>query len=117
MLDFIAWYLIITLVGVLALPAACRLLPNLADRGYVLARALGMLLWGFIFWLLTSLNILQNDLGGVILALILMAAASFWLGRGWRGTRSGWSRCCRSWMRRTRRRRGGRYGPRLGRPR
>ena len=59
MLDFIAWYLIITLVGVLALPAAYRLLPNLADRGYILARALGMLLWGFIFWLLTSLNILR----------------------------------------------------------
>ncbi len=87
MLDFLAWYFIIALVGVLALPVAHRLLPNLADRGYILARALGLLLWGFIFWILVSLHILQNDLGGVVLALILLAAASTWLARGWRGWR------------------------------
>jgi YYY domain-containing protein len=87
MLDFIAWYFMITLVGVLALPVALRFLPNLADRGYILARALGLLLWGFIFWLLASLHILQNDLGGVILALIILALVSTWLGRGWRGWR------------------------------
>lgn len=85
MLDFLVWYIIITLVGFLTLPIAYRLLPHLADRGYILARTLGMLLWGFAFWLLTSLNILQNDLGGVIAALCLLALAGLLIGGGRRG--------------------------------
>ena len=85
MLDFLAWYVIITLVGLISLPIAYRLLPNLADRGYILARALGMLLWGFLFWLLTSFNVLQNNTGGVVAALCLLALVSLVIGGGLRG--------------------------------
>jgi YYY domain-containing protein len=85
MLDVLAWYITITLVGLIALPVAYRLLPNLADRGYILARALGMLLWGFVFWLLTSLGILQNNTGGVIMALGLVALVSLAIGGGLKG--------------------------------
>jgi YYY domain-containing protein len=86
MLDFIFWYLIITLAGFLALPVAYRLLPKLVDRGYAMARAIGLILWGFAFWLLTSLNILQNDTGGVLVALALLGVLGAWLAGG----RQGW---------------------------
>ncbi len=76
MLNFFAWYLLITLLGWLAFPLAYRLLPALADRGYSLARALGLLVWAFVFWLLASLGIIQNDTGGLLLAFFLLAAAS-----------------------------------------
>jgi len=85
MLDLIVWYLIITLVGFLALPVAHRLLPNLADRGYIFTRALGLLLWGFAFWLLTSFHILQNNTGGELVALALLALVSLWIGGGLKG--------------------------------
>ncbi len=87
MLEFIIWYLLITFAGLLALPVAFRLLPYLADRGYTLARTLGLLLWGFIFWLLASLHLLQNDLGGVLVALLLLAGLSVWASRGLEGWR------------------------------
>lgn len=78
MLAFLAWYLLISLLGWLSFPLAYRLFPALADRGYALARALGLLGWGILFWLLTSLGFLRNDLGGLLLALALLVALSAW---------------------------------------
>ncbi len=85
MADFIFWYLILLLVGGAALPLAQRFLSNLPDRGYTLTKPLGLLLWGFIFWLLTSLGLVQNNLGGVLFALLLVAGLGFWSAGGWKG--------------------------------
>jgi YYY domain-containing protein len=82
MTDFIVWYLLITLAGWIAFPLAFRLLPMLPDRGFTLARPLSLLLWGFGFWLLTSLGLLQNDSGGTLLGLALLAGLSIWSLRG-----------------------------------
>jgi YYY domain-containing protein len=76
MLDFIAWYLLVTLLGWLAFPLAWRLFPSLADRGFSLARALGLLLWGYLFWMLVSLGVIQNDGGGLLLTFLLVAGLS-----------------------------------------
>ncbi|MGW8249851.1 MAG: hypothetical protein ACWGO1_04350, partial [Anaerolineales bacterium] len=75
------WYLIITLLGLLTFPLGYRLLPALADRGYALSRSMGWLLWGYIFWLLTSLGILRNNLGGLLFALALLVGLSVWASR------------------------------------
>jgi len=76
MLQFFLWYLLITLIGWLTVPLAYRLFPALADRGFSLARALGILVWGYVFWLMASLGLVQNDAGGLLLALILLAGIS-----------------------------------------
>ncbi|MEN8171297.1 MAG: DUF2298 domain-containing protein [Chloroflexota bacterium] len=81
MASFIAWYLLISLLGLLTLPLVFKLLPALPDRGYALARALGLLLWGFLFWLLGSLGFLLNDIGGQLVALILVSGLSWWASR------------------------------------
>ena len=82
MLSAILWYLAISLVGWLTIPLAYRLLPALADRGYAFTRSLGLLLWGYIFWLLASLGLLRNDLGGLLFALLALIALSGWALRG-----------------------------------
>ena len=82
MLDLILWYLVISVIGLLTLPVVYRFLPFLSDRGYTLARTLGLLIWGYIFWVLASLHILQNDKGGVLVALLLLGLLSFWAGGG-----------------------------------
>ncbi len=76
MLQFILWYLLISLISWLTFPLAYRLFPMLADRGFSLARPLGMLVWGYSFWLMASLGIIQNDGGGLLLALVVLAAVS-----------------------------------------
>ena len=79
---FILWYITITLLGWLAFPIAYRLLPALPDRGYTIARALGLLVWGFAFWLLASLGVLQNSTSGVVMALLILGAITIWV--SWR---------------------------------
>jgi YYY domain-containing protein len=78
MTSFISWYFLITLLGCLTFPLAYRLFPALPDRGYTLARTAGLLMWGYIFWLFTSLGISQNDLGGILLALAIVTGLSIW---------------------------------------
>ena len=79
MLPVIFWYLIVSLVGLLAFPLAYRFLPALPDRGYAFSRALGLLLWGFTFWLLSSFGFLTNDVGGFLIALALVVGMSLWV--------------------------------------
>jgi len=78
MTSLIAFYLLMTLLGWIAFPITYRFFPSLADRGYTLGRSLGLLLWGFIFWLLASLGVAQNDVGGILLAFCLLLALSIW---------------------------------------
>jgi YYY domain-containing protein len=79
MTAFISWYFIITLLGWLTFPLAHTLFPALADRGYTLSRAAGLLIWGYVFWLFASLGIAQNDTGGILLALAVIIALSGFL--------------------------------------
>ena len=72
MVTFLLWYICITLIGLVTFPLAYKLLPALADRGYALSRTLGLLVWGYFFWLLASLGILRNDIGGLLLGLIVL---------------------------------------------
>jgi hypothetical protein len=76
LLIFLNWYLWITLVGLVSLPIVWRFFPNLPAKGVAFARPLGLMLWGFAFWLLGSLGILQNDLGGVLTAFVLLIVFS-----------------------------------------
>jgi YYY domain-containing protein len=76
--PLLAWYLLLALLTLLAFPLTFSIFPALSDRGYAFNRALGLLLWAFIFWLLSSLGVLNNDPGGLFLALLLLGALSIW---------------------------------------
>jgi YYY domain-containing protein len=82
MADAIIWYLIITALGWLAFPVAYRLLPGLKDRGFAISRSLGLLLWGYLFWLLASLGVLPNQPSGLLFAALLLGGLCFWALRG-----------------------------------
>src|SRR6266496_6413071 len=78
MTAFIFWYILITLLGWLIFPLTYYLFPELADRGYAISRAFGLLIWGYVFWLFASLGIAQNDIGGLLLALLILIGFSVW---------------------------------------
>jgi YYY domain-containing protein len=78
MIASLSWYLASSLLGWLTFPLVFRLFPALADRGYALARAAGILLWGWVFWILASLGILHNDVGGVLFAIVVLLGLSLW---------------------------------------
>lgn len=78
MTAFFIWYFFLSLLCLLTFPLAYRLFPALPDRGYTLSRTAGLLLWGYLFWMFTSLGMSRNDLGGILLALAVLIALSVW---------------------------------------
>lgn len=78
MTDWVIWYIVSTMLGWLAFPIAFRLLPNLPDRGIHACRTLGLLIWGFSFWLLATLGLLPFSLGGILFAAAVLAGLSLW---------------------------------------
>jgi YYY domain-containing protein len=78
MISFLAWYVIVSILGLLTFPIFFRTLKNIPDRGYTIARSFGLLLWGYLFWMLASLGILKNQPGGVVLVLVLVGCLGAW---------------------------------------
>ncbi len=78
---FLFW-LTIQLFALAALPLSGRLLRWLPDRGYALAKPLGLLLVTFGLWLGASFGFLRNSAGGVLLSLLVVAGLSLWV--SWR---------------------------------
>jgi uncharacterized membrane protein len=74
--ETLRWWLILLLMGTLAFPLCQALFRRLPDRGYALSKPFGLLLTGYLFWLLNSLHLLPNSNGGVTLVLVLIAIGS-----------------------------------------
>jgi YYY domain-containing protein len=92
-LSIVLWYLLLAGLGWLAFPIAYRFFGALPGRGYAFARPLGLLLWGFSFWVLSSLGLLANEPGGLVTAALLLVALSAWALRDERsGELSEWLR-------------------------
>jgi YYY domain-containing protein len=73
-LGVLVWYGFITLLGWAVYPLMRMALPGLADRGYPLARLVGMLLLAYLAWLAGSLHLpYDRPLIALIFLLILLA--------------------------------------------
>jgi YYY domain-containing protein len=82
----LSWLVLIAGVGLAALPLTLAVLRWLPDRGYILARPVGILLLAWLSWILTNLTPLHYSRGTILLALGLVALVS--LGSlGFRGQR------------------------------
>lgn len=80
MAAFLVWYLFALVIGWISFPLIFRLMPGLSDRGYTLARAFGLIVWGYLFWIMGSLHLVQNNLGGQSVAMLVFLVLVFWLG-------------------------------------
>ncbi|HEY5903245.1 MAG TPA: glycosyltransferase family 39 protein, partial [Anaerolineales bacterium] len=84
----LAWFLILELLGLIALPISLLAFRNLADRGYILGKPAGLLLAGWGAWLLASLRIAPFTWWVIILVMLAIVAASTLLARShWRELR------------------------------
>ena len=80
-LAAVAWWLVVAILGWLAFPLLFAALPRLRDRGYGLARVLGLLLIAYLTWLVASLRILPNTRGTILRMALLLALVGG--GVGW----------------------------------
>ena len=73
MFDFIFWYLIILALGWIVFPVLFELLPKLPGRGYSFSKPFGLILWGYLYWILGRLGITANSIGGLLFTLLLVS--------------------------------------------
>jgi YYY domain-containing protein len=80
-LGVVVWYLLIFVLGVFTYPIVRSALPGLSDRGYPLARVVGLLLWAWISWIAGSVGLTYSRLTiGAALGLIVLLG----VGMAWR---------------------------------
>ncbi|MGQ9493485.1 MAG: DUF2298 domain-containing protein [Anaerolineae bacterium] len=77
MLAVLSWWLIMEVIGLLALPIALRLFRHLPERGYAFARPLGLLLGGYLLWIGCTFGFLYNTRTAILFVLLLVGLASF----------------------------------------
>lgn len=81
MYEAAVWWLVVEILAFAALPAAAHLFRNLPDKGYGLAKAVGIILPAYTFWLLSSLGILDNVRAAIGLVVAIVGAIA-WTGFG-----------------------------------
>lgn len=74
----VSWWVLVTLAGAAAWPLLWRVLASLPDRGYLLARAAGVLLVTVVYWLLGTFGFIRADGGGLMLAWVIVIGLSFY---------------------------------------
>ncbi|MDA1188863.1 MAG: DUF2298 domain-containing protein, partial [Chloroflexi bacterium] len=74
------WWLITTYaIGLVAFPFVYLLLPRLRDRGYSISKPFGILLLGYLSWILSSAHIVPNVRIGIVGLLIVLGSISVWV--------------------------------------
>ena len=81
-LPWLFWLLALELLGLGLFPLLFRMLPHVPDRGFALAKTLGVLLVGYAAWLLGSLKLLAFGPSSVWLCAGLLLAIGG--AAGWR---------------------------------
>ncbi len=96
-LPVLSWLLVVQAMSLVVLPIAFVLLRGLPDRGYLLAKPLGLLLVSLVVWLLASYRLLEFSLASIAAAFAAIAAVSIallvsrrreigdFVARSWRG--------------------------------
>ncbi len=72
----VVWYIAVQLVALVAIPLAFVVFRPLPDRGYLLAKPLGLLLVATVAWLLASYGLMGFSFSSVLVGLLITAALS-----------------------------------------
>ena len=76
----VIWWALIMVFGWIAFPLLFALFPAMGDRGYSFAKFAGLLLISWLAWLVSSANVPMWSAGGVLMAMLLVAALSAFFG-------------------------------------
>jgi len=79
--NFVAWYIALSILGMIAFPILSKLFRRFPDKGYAFSRTAGLLLVTYLFWLMTSLGLAMNSVGGILSGVIILILSSLWIYR------------------------------------
>jgi len=74
--PLIIWLLALELLGLLGLPVTVFVLSNLLDRGFIIAKTIGLLVLGYVVWIAVSLGVATYDRRLILVSLLVLALGS-----------------------------------------
>ena len=81
LVSIASWWLCLELIGWAAWPLTATFFTGTASRGVAFVKHLGLLLTGYLLWLLASLGVLQNTRIAIVLTVAALGAVSLTLSR------------------------------------
>jgi YYY domain-containing protein len=76
-LPLLVWFLVLELIGLLALPVTLTTFRRLTDRGYIFSKSIGLLILAWASWMISSLRIAPFTWWVILLVALLFALISF----------------------------------------
>lgn len=80
-LPLLVWFIVLELIGLLALPLTLTAFQRLTDRGYIFSKTLGVLILAWGSWILSSLHIAPFTWWTILIVALLFAIVSFFVTR------------------------------------
>jgi YYY domain-containing protein len=75
--DLFKWWIFFEIIGWIAFPICFSLFKNLYTKGYSFTKIIGLLFWGYAYWIGNTFGIIGNTRLGAVFALIVILSASF----------------------------------------
>ena len=72
MIHLILWFILLQVIGVAGFAWAFPFFRDLPDRGYGIAKVLGLLLTAYAYWALVTARVLDNGLLSLLVVLALL---------------------------------------------
>ena len=78
MFNVLGWLIAVEVMGFLAFPLCYYLFPRLSDRGFSVSKALGLLIIGYLSWILSVSKILPSTQISIGFLLVIFGVLSGW---------------------------------------
>lgn len=75
--PFIKWWLMLLVVGFVFLPLTASVFSNFTAKGYLFSKAFGIVISGYLMWLMASVHLMKFTQAGVVISLVLCAIACY----------------------------------------
>ena len=78
MFNVLGWLIAVEVMGLLAFPLCYYLFPRLGDRGFSVSKVLGLLIIGYLSWILTVFKMLPSTQISIGFLLLIFGVLSGW---------------------------------------
>jgi len=79
MIDFLKWAILLFLIGWIVFPVTFHFFRNATEKGFSISKVLGLLFWGYLYWLGNTFHVLANSRISAIFILVVMSVVSWFL--------------------------------------
>ena len=78
-MDLLKWAILLQFIGWIFFPVTFHFFKGATEKGFSISKVLGLLIWGYLYWLGNTFHILANSRVSAILILVVLSVVSWFL--------------------------------------